>query len=71
VGDQTYAAPAASGKPAAALSRQFLHAYSLALRDYPHNMPVTFVAPLADDLVAWLERYYPALLTRIDELVKV
>lgn len=67
VGDQTYALPAASDKPAAALSRQFLHAYSLTLRDYPHNMPVTFVAPLADDLVAWLERYYPSLLVRIDE----
>lgn len=71
VGDQTYAAPAVSGQPAAALSRQFLHAYSLALRDYPHNMPITFVAPLADDLVAWLERYYPALLSRIDKQIKV
>jgi 23S rRNA-/tRNA-specific pseudouridylate synthase len=71
VGDQTYAAPVASDQPASALSRQFLHAYSLALRDYPHNMPITFVAPLADDLVAWLECYYPVLLSRIDEQVKV
>jgi 23S rRNA-/tRNA-specific pseudouridylate synthase len=70
VGDQTYAVPAVSGRPEAALSRQFLHAYSLALRDYPHNIPVTFVAPLADDLVAWLERYYPVLLATIDEQIK-
>jgi 23S rRNA pseudouridine1911/1915/1917 synthase len=71
VGDQTYAVPAVAGKPEAALSRQFLHAYSLALRDYPHNVPVTFVAPLADDLTVWLERYYPALLARINTQVKV
>jgi 23S rRNA pseudouridine1911/1915/1917 synthase len=67
VGDQTYALPSAPDKPAAALSRQFLHAYSLTLRDYPHNLPITFMAPLANDLVAWLERYYPTLLARIDE----
>jgi 23S rRNA-/tRNA-specific pseudouridylate synthase len=71
VGDQTYALSAASGSPASALSRQFLHAYSLALRNYPHNMSVTFVAPLADDLVAWLERYYPVLLVKIDEQIKI
>jgi 23S rRNA pseudouridine1911/1915/1917 synthase len=61
VGDQTYAPPAAPGTMEAALRRQFLHAYSLALRLYPdHNMH-TFVAPLAADLLAWLQQYRPLL----------
>ncbi|HLZ56009.1 MAG TPA: RluA family pseudouridine synthase [Ktedonosporobacter sp.] len=62
VGDQVYAPPAEQGTPAAALTRQFLHAYSLTLRRYPDNDLHVFVAPLADDLAAWLERYCPALL---------
>jgi 23S rRNA pseudouridine1911/1915/1917 synthase len=59
VGDQTYALPAEFRTPAAASGRQFLHAYSLELRRYPDNALCTFVAPLADDLVVWLERYFP------------
>ena len=61
VGDQTYAPPATPGTPEAALKRQFLHAYSLALRLYPDNTIHTFIAPLADDLVAWLQQYRPLL----------
>ncbi len=61
VGDQTYAPSAAPGTPQAALGRQFLHAYSLSLRLYPGNDPRTFIAPLADDLVAWLQQYRPLL----------
>jgi 23S rRNA pseudouridine1911/1915/1917 synthase len=71
VGDQTYAPPALAGQPAAALTRQFLHAYSLTLRDYPCNASVTFVAPLANDLLDWLERYYPAFRYTIDEHIKL
>ncbi|HJT57255.1 MAG TPA: RluA family pseudouridine synthase [Ktedonobacteraceae bacterium] len=59
VGDQTYALPAEVGTPGTALGRQFLHAYSLELRRYPDNVLCEFVAPLADDLVAWLENYFP------------
>jgi 23S rRNA pseudouridine1911/1915/1917 synthase len=59
VGDQTYALPAVIGMPGAALGRQFLHAYSLELRRYPDNALCTFVAPLAGDLLWWLERYFP------------
>lgn len=59
VGDQMYAPPATSGTPEAALRRQFLHAYSLTLRLYPDNTMHTFIAPLADDLVAWLQQYRP------------
>jgi 23S rRNA pseudouridine1911/1915/1917 synthase len=62
VGDQTYAPVAEQGTPEAALARQFLHAYSLELRCYPDNDLCTFVAPLAHDLVAWLEHYLPGLL---------
>jgi 23S rRNA pseudouridine1911/1915/1917 synthase len=65
VGDQVYASPAEVGTPDAALRRQFLHAYSLELRRYPDNVLCTFVAPLADDLVFWLERYAPALLNAV------
>ncbi|HET9999581.1 MAG TPA: RluA family pseudouridine synthase [Ktedonobacteraceae bacterium] len=57
VGDKTYALPASAGIPAAKLARQFLHAYSLELRSYPDNERKTFVAPLADDLAAWLAAY--------------
>jgi 23S rRNA pseudouridine1911/1915/1917 synthase len=41
------------------LKRQFLHAYSLELRCYPDNALCRFVAPLANDLSVWLERYFP------------
>ncbi|HEX6477344.1 MAG TPA: RluA family pseudouridine synthase [Ktedonobacteraceae bacterium] len=59
VGDQTYAPAAVPGTSGAALRRQFLHAYCLALQHYPDNALCTFVAPLAGDLVAWLEGYFP------------
>ncbi len=59
VGDQTYALPASAGTAEAAMARQFLHAYSLELRCYPDNAWCTFVAPPADDLIRWLERYFP------------
>jgi 23S rRNA pseudouridine1911/1915/1917 synthase len=44
------------------LARQFLHAHSLTLHNYPENALQTFVAPLANDLVWWLERYFPKAL---------
>ena len=59
VGDTIYSPPAEMGKSAAAMKRQFLHAYSLEFRCYPDNQLCTFVAPLADDLIAWLEDYFP------------
>jgi 23S rRNA-/tRNA-specific pseudouridylate synthase len=58
VGDSTYSLPAEVGASAAALKRQFLHAYSLELRRYPDNALCRFVAPLANDLSIWLERYF-------------
>ncbi|HEV2663181.1 MAG TPA: RluA family pseudouridine synthase [Ktedonobacteraceae bacterium] len=61
VGDQMYAPPATPGTPEAVLKRQFLHAYSLTLRLYPDSSMHTFIAPLADDLVAWLQQYRPLL----------
>ena len=66
VGDQTYAPPAENGSPQNALKRQFLHAYSLNLRRYPDNEQCTFIAPLADDLVRWLQTYFPSGLGAID-----
>ena len=60
VGDQVYAPPAQPDTPEAMLHRQFLHAYSLSFRRYPGNIPSTFVAPLADDLVAWMKQYFPS-----------
>jgi len=59
VGDSTYALPAGAGTQEAAMKRQFLHAYSLDLRCYPDNTLSTFIAPLANDLVVWMERYFP------------
>jgi hypothetical protein len=59
VGDSTYSLPAEVGASAADLKRQFLHAYSLELRRYPDNALCRFVAPLANDLCVWLERYFP------------
>lgn len=59
VGDRVYAPPADPGTPADMLDRQFLHAHSLTLRRYPDNALCTFVAPLAHDLVSWLQSYFP------------
>ncbi len=59
VGDQTYAPIAEDGTPQAALKRQFLHAHSLELRRYPDNVQCKFVAPLPDDLILWMGRYFP------------
>ena len=60
VGDQLYAPQPEQGTPEAALTRQFLHAHSLQLRRYPGDVLCTFVAPLADDLVTWLQYYLPS-----------
>jgi 23S rRNA pseudouridine1911/1915/1917 synthase len=59
VGDATYAPPVGTGTPGAAMRRQFLHAYSLGLKRYPDNALCMFVAPLANDLARWLDRYFP------------
>jgi 23S rRNA-/tRNA-specific pseudouridylate synthase len=59
IGDPTYAPPAALPSPAARLTRQFLHAHSLTLRDYPTNRPRTFMASLPVDLATWLHAYGP------------
>jgi 23S rRNA pseudouridine1911/1915/1917 synthase len=59
VGDSTYSLPAEVDTPATAMKRQFLHAYSLEFRRCPDNALCTFVAPLAHDLTAWLEDYFP------------
>jgi 23S rRNA pseudouridine1911/1915/1917 synthase len=60
VGDTTYASIAEPATPASQLARQFLHAYSLTLREYPTNCQRTFVAPLPVDLTSWLTTYFPA-----------
>jgi 23S rRNA-/tRNA-specific pseudouridylate synthase len=54
VGDQVYAPPMKRDGVDTMLHRQFLHAYSLTLHDYPFNRSRTFVAPLASDLQNWL-----------------
>lgn len=59
VSDKMYGLPAVDGTPEAALKRQFLHAHSLELRRYPDNTLCRFVAPLTEDLVVWMERYFP------------
>ena len=59
VGDTTYSLPAEVGTPTADMKRQFLHAYSLKFRRYPDDQMCAFVAPLADELTAWLEEYFP------------
>jgi 23S rRNA-/tRNA-specific pseudouridylate synthase len=59
VGDSTYAPPAATGSPEAALTRHFLHAFSLRLHDYPADQQRTFIAQLPADLLAWLQSYFP------------
>jgi 23S rRNA pseudouridine1911/1915/1917 synthase len=66
VGDKIYAPVAEHGSPQGALGRQFLHAYSLQLRRYPDNALVQFVAPLALDLVSWMQKYFPGGLGVID-----
>jgi 23S rRNA-/tRNA-specific pseudouridylate synthase len=69
VGDKIYA-PYAEYDPAflveGVLGRQFLHAYSLQLRRYPDNALVQFVAPLAEDLIFWMQKYFPGGLGVID-----
>jgi len=65
VGDQAYALSAEQGTPGAALTRQFLHAYSLEFRRYPNNELYTFVADLTNDLTSWLECYFPSGLQAI------
>ena len=60
VGDQIYTPSATQGTPQAALGRQFLHASRLELRRYPDNTLVTFIAPLANDLMSWMEYYFPS-----------
>jgi 23S rRNA-/tRNA-specific pseudouridylate synthase len=64
VGDTMYGVPAAD--EIEWLQRQFLHAYSLQLRRYPDNAECQFVAPLADDLVTWMKRYFPTALGVFD-----
>lgn len=66
VGDQIYALHAEDGTPEAALTRQFLHAHSLQLRRYPDDALCTFVAPLANDLVAWLRQYFPSAFRSVE-----
>ncbi len=59
VGDTTYAPAPEPDSPEAALARQFLHASSLTLRDYPTDCRRTFIAPLPPDLAEWLGSYFP------------
>ncbi len=66
VGDQMYALHPEHDTPEAALTRQFLHAYSLKLHRYPDDKRCTFFTPLANDLVAWLQQYFPAGLGALD-----
>ncbi|MFL5694245.1 MAG: RluA family pseudouridine synthase [Ktedonobacteraceae bacterium] len=66
VGDPVYALPTQDGTPQAALKRQFLHASSLEFQRYPDNQRATFVAPLADELISWMTRYFPTGLGVID-----
>ncbi len=67
IGDSTYAPAAGEGSPQAALKRQFLHAHRLELQRYPDQVQCSFVAPLADDLKSWMERYFPDNPTPQDE----
>ncbi len=71
VGDRIYSPSREENTPAAVLKRQFLHAYSLEFRRYPDNQLCTFAAPLADDLVAWLEDYYPLGLEALYDITTV
>ncbi len=58
VGDSMYGSHGENGIVAPA--RQFLHAYSLQLRQYPDDKLCTFVAPLANDLTSWLQQHFPS-----------
>ena len=60
VGDQLYAPQPVVGTPQAAMRRQFLHAHSLTLRRYPDQVQCNFVAPLATDLLSWMNEYFPS-----------
>lgn len=71
VGDQMYAPLPQAGTSSAALRRQFLHAYSLTLRSYPDNLLQTFSAPLADDLVMWMQQYFPSGLGAVNAITAV
>ena len=62
-----YGLPAEARTPQGKLRRQFLHAHSLELRRYPDNASCTFVAPLADDLVVWMQLYFPTGLGAIHD----
>ncbi len=69
VGDQTYAPPMSlpmTATPEPVLTRQFLHASSLTLHRPPEDDRCTFVAPLAQDLITWLEAACPTLLDHIE-----
>jgi 23S rRNA pseudouridine1911/1915/1917 synthase len=68
IGDKTYGLPAGDGVRESALHRQFLHALSLELRRYPDNALCTYVAPLPDELTAWLTRYFPEGLEVYDNI---
>jgi len=57
IGDPVYGVDMSSEEMT--LTRQFLHAHSLTLRTYPENVSRTFMAPLANDLVLWLNHYFP------------
>ncbi len=60
IGDRMYGVPITGETEG--LQRQFLHAYSLKLQRYPDNAECQFVAPLADDLVAWMKCTFPTAL---------
>ncbi|GCE28433.1 hypothetical protein KDA_39170 [Dictyobacter alpinus] len=61
IGDQMYAPPDHGATAQLPLTRQFLHAYRLTLRRYPHNDPYTFTAPLPADINNWLRACCPNL----------
>ncbi|GHO82861.1 hypothetical protein KSZ_08670 [Dictyobacter formicarum] len=61
VGDQMYAPPDHIPATNLPLARQFLHAYSLALRRYPQNDTCHFRAALPQDLCDWLKHSCPSL----------
>ncbi len=66
IGDQTYSPRNEDSSPQSLLKRQFLHAHQLTLRKYPNNELCTFIAPLAEDLMKWLQTYFPTGLGAIN-----
>ena len=66
IGDKMYAPVVEHGSPQESLGRQFLHAYSLQFSRYPDNALVQFVVPLAEDLLSWMQKYFPGGLGVID-----